>query len=421
MRNYRKTICLLTTNIILCLVCFCSCQTTESSHNYDADAKVYQGIITNNIEMIHEGILGGADLEYLSPTVTHSRYVTALAIAIYETQNEDIIIYLLDNGADGNGIIEYGVTALMYCAMNNMYRVCDHILQHTSNTEYRDTINARTALDYAMAEIHYENESLKMLDLFIYHNAEITSSTFFCALTNGYANDIASAQTFSSHYKKIQKIYSSLSNNQELQLHDALDYAIQGDSNKMLKHLDGRLSPNEVKLVAFFTAAFGNVDSMKCLLEKEIITKDIKDERGNNLSVIAATYNNLEMLKYLLSLDIAVTENNHHYEKQRMTPSNALILSIRTQSYDTIEFLLTEQYFTPNNSVINDTQKYFSPELEELIVNCDVNVLLILLKHQFILNEIDTQFLKDQGAIYAQKYKLYNEYENILSLLDELE
>ncbi len=85
--------------------------------------------------------------------------------------------------------------------------------------------------------------------------------------------------------------------------------AILGDTNE----LNNKIEAEEVNVefiddILIYTAAFGDKSTME-LLDKnyvEYIEWEIKDGDGNTLSTLAATYNNLDMLKHLM--------NNKYFE-----------------------------------------------------------------------------------------------------------
>lgn len=405
--------------LILILLCGCGAR-ISTEEKIAANKLIYDGIMRNDYEMVESGISKGADLDHLDFRAINSRYDNAVAIAIFEAQNTDMVSFLIENGADGDVVIEKGFTVLMFCAINNLYEPTKALIEAGVDIDKRDLINRRSALNYVMAEIPYENEALRMCELFLENGAEVTEKTFYCALREGFHfNGIDDAQTISTHYEKMRMIFNELSDTADIELHPALKYAIEGDWNKMFKALESNISDGELKLLALFTAAFGETDVIRTLFEDYNVDTNTHDWQNNNLAVVAATYDNVNMLDYLISVGVDVSEENYEIDRQRICYNDALILATRNKSYNTIEYILKNKYLTPVHSINDSRGRMPSPVIEEIASNCNVLAVKVFEKHGFILNEADKEFLLSESEDYAGIFGLTDEFEQLVDYVEK--
>jgi len=392
-------------------------------NDLELEKKFYNAILKNDYNTVDKCIEEGVNVTKLHLASVNGTHTNTVAIALLEAQNTNMATYLIKKGADVNDVFFAGASILMYVTISNLPGTVKIMIDGGADIEYHDRFNKRTALDFAMRDLYYENEAIYMLNVFVDGGAKVDTMTFLSSMNSrsfieskiSHYNELEYA---SSHYKKIQLICNLLSKKDIKYIPKALYYAIKGDTDNMLQHLSST-EDKYYPLITYFTAAFGKVEGIKELMKKDKQYK-IKDRQGNNLAVIAATYNNMDMLKYLISIGVDPTMENRDSDRQRMIFNNALILAIRNQSYDSVEYLIDNKYLFPSNSIISDKQWYYSAELEELAYNYDIKMLNLLIAKGFVLGADDYTTLEmslSDATANTLRYDLQKEMLDYLATL----
>lgn len=285
-----------------------------------------KALLLGDLELVTEAIESGADINRFGLKDSPLWY------SIREGQN-CIPAYLLSKGADPNFVDEKDMSILMYTVgANAPYGITYSNAQFNKSyktllADKRTNINLKgrlgyTALDYACRDSGH----LDKVNYLISHGAIITASTMKCAM-DGFSKGFCDASV-------VRLILDSLIKKDiPSGLDPELEAAILGDSSKLLSlYNKGKIKKQNMQMVQFLTAAFGDANTLKTLTASDVDLNTLFHE--NTLLSTASKYGNLETVKYLVSQNVnleatAGTRNNY----------TALTMAISCNRLDIAQYL----------------------------------------------------------------------------------
>ena len=392
--------------------------------NEEADRKLYDAIQRDDIEGIDQALLEGADIDDLSPSAVDGRYTNPVAIALFEGQNRQLAKHLLEKGADPDQEIQYGVTVLTYCAMNDLYDLAKYMLDNGADPNIKDDVNNATALDYAAKSIKETKNVIEMMDLLISYGAKPSEKTVAFLLTN--IDDIDFRDEFDcmrESYKAANYLVKKMSeDNIDSGLEPSLEAAIKGDSELLLKYLKkDKVKERYKNAVLEFAAAFCNKDVLSYMFDHrydcEYRTTDL-----STLLMLAAFGNNVEIMSYLYDLGIEVNATNNYPMQIDVEDSKqtALYYAVRQQSHDAVKWLLEHGAIIGAGVNIEDKDHYCAKELLELSQNCDIEMLKIFVNLGYYISENDAEvMIRSAGGLTRRGHSNPN-YDEFVSYVNSV-
>jgi len=121
------------------------------------------GIQENSIRLIEDAISHGADIERLDEQTRNTALMTAA-----EYGQEEIVTFLISQGADVNALNESGESALMFAVENNHINICDILIYAGANVNHHDT-QKTTSLMLAAQE-----GNIEILNILLSHGAYLS-------------------------------------------------------------------------------------------------------------------------------------------------------------------------------------------------------------------------------------------------------
>jgi ankyrin repeat protein len=293
----------------------------------ESDKKLYLGIMNDNIEQVKESLDEGANINKIGGLFLSES--NPISIALKEnTQN--IADYLLENGANANYTNKSGYTILMNSASKTNIHFCELLLEHGAEVNQLDK-KGNSALEYSLKamDMFSTEKATEILVTFLLDNGAIVRPDTLEVAMKAY-NDSNS----NCSYGVVQKILEGLiDSGYESGLDPLLEAAILGDSIKVDDLIrDNKMKEEYEQQILFFTAAFGNVETIK-LLDEKGVEFILDDKLKNTPLTIASKFGQLEMTKYLLDkgLDIEATNNDQD------TP---LIVAASSNYFEVSEYLI---------------------------------------------------------------------------------
>jgi ankyrin repeat protein len=308
--------------VLVTVVLTTACSAAPGNPNMRLSYAVQGG----NLELVKESLADGANINQISSIPLKENNPVRLAMSM---QQEDIAEYLAEHGADANYTDSYGTTQLMYYASNTRIPMCELLLKQGAKVDQTDK-DGLTALDYALragVKFSTDQEVNRLLNLLFEHGAKVNSNSLQSAL-NGYEK-----YTY-CRYGTVKRILEeTLKAGIPSGLDPVLEAAMQGKSADVDRLIQSRqMKKEDEQKVLFFTAAFGNVDTIK-LLKTNGLDLQAKDARGNNALIIASTYGQLEIVRYLLDQGLDL-------EGQNYTEDTALIAAAIHDQNTVAEYLI---------------------------------------------------------------------------------
>ena len=297
----------------------------------DSDNKLYEGILSDNIEVINEAIEEGADINHIRGKMLSNS--NPVWISLKHAVNNRIPEYLINRGADVNYPDNDGTSLLMYWANNTDVHFCELLIKRGAKVNEEN--KGYTALEYVLDHNGRDTATEKTIDsivtMLLDHGAKIRPITLKALLTGGRG-----WQNITMYNIKKRILEGLLKEGYQSGLDPALEAALLGESSR----LDELTKVNKIKKVdeeqiLFSTAAFGSVETMKLLKEKGF---DIgfKNKFKYTPLIIASLYGNLEMVKYLVGEGVDIETRTIDGNSNK----SALNYAVVNNQYDTAEYLI---------------------------------------------------------------------------------
>lgn len=286
----------------------------------------------NDLERVIEAVEAGADVNKVS--FSFGPDASPLWYSIRNGQHF-IPAYLLSKGADPNFIDGKGISILMYTVGANAESGITYA-NAEDNDSYKTLLNDKrtkinlqgklgfTALDYACRD----SGDLDKVNYLISHGATITATTMKCAIdgfADGHCDPLVLRLVLDSLIK--QGIPSGLD--------PEIEAAILGDSNGLLSlYHAGKIKQQNMKVVQFLTAAFGDANTLKTLTANGVDLNTYFYE--DTLLSTASKYGKLETVEYLVSqhVNLEATRSGIPFD------NTALTKAIRFNRLDIAKYLL---------------------------------------------------------------------------------
>lgn len=286
--------------IIILFVLLSACARSGIVISYSGktcDTDLIMAIADRNLEGVKAAVSDGADLNMICDQKI---------VPLYEAMDyneDDIILYLLEQGADPNQVDKYGISLLMYAAgaerpmitNDNVIRTkyCMWLIEYGADVNLRgkqELRNGYTAIDCAL-----RNHSL--------------DSTINLLLENGATGGPKTARVIRElvennecdYYSAIQKLVKASKLSQDdLKLSPALEAVISQDfqtANHLIE--DKKWAKEDGINLLFFATASGRLDTVQ-LLEKQGISLSSKDSRLNTPLLVAAENGWIDEVNYFI-------------------------------------------------------------------------------------------------------------------------
>lgn len=358
MKKVKKNLALM---VVIILAMFLSACTAGSKigtilAGKDSDKKLYVGIKNGNIEQVKEGIQEGANINKIESIFLSESNPFIIAL----TENEDKIAeYLIDQGANVNYSDNLGRSLLMFSAYNTDEEFCNLLIKHGAKVDKADK-SGDTALEYALhdsSKMNTEQDIDNLITILINQGEKIKSNTLKAALKAD--DDYGDGHCRYGVMKRILK--GLISDGYKSGLDPTLEASMIGNSSKVDELIKSNKMKDETKQqILFYTAAFGNVDTLK-LLQENGVDFNSRDRNKNTPLIIASQYGNLQMVKYLLSLGADI-------RAQSKDGDTALLKAIRSKNYEVTEYLIKSGAVLKDN-VLNVASSNGNLDIIKLIIS----------------------------------------------------
>lgn len=341
----------------------------------DDDQKFAVQIWNKNYEGIKELIDKGVNVDRvkLDPFI----YKGSCRYAFYKSDDE-VLKFLIENGADVNYKFLSGISLLMDFANSNRLVMCKFALEHGANINDKDYFG-NTALEYVFTAETLkgsEQEKERMMSLFVDNGAKVRAKTLEAAFKGAHDKGDGDGK-----YQLVKKVLEKLiDEGVKYEIDPVLEAAMLGHEEKMITLIkDGKMLPEYENQILFYTAGFGSVDSMKFLKEAGVDLFAV-DNYNKTTLMVASRYGNLEMVKYLAEEKLDVEAKDYEgktaiieaaeynqvnvikelikvkaktfYEFNEF-PNSALESACRYGSLDVVQFFIENPQLTDEYSISN--------------------------------------------------------------------
>lgn len=334
---------------------------------YSKNTKLYRGIEQNNVKLIDEALAEDCDINNIDYIKIGESKPIFIAMNNNNENNREVVKYLIKNGADINSCREDGASILMAMASENNNEICQLLLDYGANIEYRDK-KGYTALEYAASGSEDENRIMSTIELFLDNGGKVGPNTLE-AIFKGRSiyND------GDGKYALVNFVLKNLlDNNYKSELNPVVEAAILGKSEKVRKLINiGEMDDEDKKSILFYTAAFGDVETIKLLQEKDL-SLNICDNYGMSVLSIASKYGNLDVVKYLLEQGVDVNGGDGYVPP--------VVMAAKNNHYDVVKYLIEKgANLVPSSDFYN--------VLYEAASNGNIQMLDLILKSGYPLDE----------------------------------
>lgn len=317
----------------------------------DAENRLYEAIVVNNLEEINEALNDGADIDNFTGRLP--RDSSPLWHAFKHSPSKRIPEYLIEKGADVN-IPQDGSSLLGWMAVNCDVHFCELLIKHGAKVNYEEK-NGNTpledVLDYGTRATCIEKNINTIVTLMLDNGAKIRPESLVAVLKG------VQSRSSKFNYLVKRRVLEGLSKEgYKSGLDPVLEAALLGKSDRVAElikagkmqtedevRIDGYTEPpsniprtetNETTYgehILYATAAFGSVETMKILAQKGFDLK-YKDGGRVTLLMVASNYGNLDMVKYLLS--------QGGDKEFRTGDKTALYFAVENDQYEVAEYLI---------------------------------------------------------------------------------
>ena len=263
-------------------------KSVEKKYSYLYDTSLIQAIKKQDLDRVNFLLLAN-----VSPNEKNDAQETPLSIAA-TYPSEEIIIKLLDKGADVNGLSAGGITPLMSAAARGDGRIINLLLEYGADANLPDN-QGKTALMYAVENLNYDTVSfllgINRLDLSATDSKGRTAFMYALASKDKDMQGLFLEQGIkvNSKNKSAQKLFLD-----SVQNHDM-------DTANMLLEYGLSFDPDDLKgKKALINAVKGSdLEQVEIILASGI-SSDITDNFGTPILTYAVKNNDIEMAHILL-------------------------------------------------------------------------------------------------------------------------
>lgn len=319
--------------MVLTVVFLISCGAVGNllSGTKDVENKLFEGIITDNLEIINEALNDGANINNFSGRLPMDS--NPLWLAFKHSPSKRIPRYLINRGADVNIPNENGNSLLGWQVTAADVSICELLIKKGANVRYENK-KGYTALEYVLECTTRGKNTERNIDtiitIFLDHGLKIRPITLKVAMKGGQG------QTATFYQVKKRVLKGLLDNGYKSGLDPVLEAAILNDASKINPLIaSDKMKKEDEKQILFSTAAFGNIETIRLLIDHGL-DLETGDKFKQTPLIISSKYGNLEMVKYLVSrgadIEARTTDNG---EKK-----SALYYAIENNQYDVAKYLI---------------------------------------------------------------------------------
>lgn len=315
-------------------MCVALCVMMSACGNSDNKHKLYLGITTGNKEAVNEVLSekSKVNLENLregDETSFRMKDKRALGLDISSGFDDsgEIAMQLIENGADVNSVGDGTMGKCTYLSKQLFNRkVFNALIDGGADVNATDD-NNKTAMYYLAtgARVETMDDAYYDTDLLIKHGAKLSSNIIKESTYNedGYMYTPYLLEKFENKH-----IDTGLSK--------SMRCAIAGDSKGLIEAVKaGKYAKKERKRIVLYASAFCSKDALKVLSDKGF-TMDVTDGIGQNTLLLASMYNDIDVVKYLVSQNVN--------EKKRCNGRNVLSYAVVGAKKETVEYFLGRGY-----------------------------------------------------------------------------
>lgn len=333
----------------------------------DIDLKLYAGIIDNNLEVINEALDDGANINEIKGRLSDD--TNPVWIAFKHATNNRIPEYLINRGADVNIPDKDGNSLLGWMANSTDVHFCELLIKHGAKIDYE--YKGYTALEYVLDHNGRATATEKNIDriitMLLEHGAKIRPESLKAALKGIYER-----QSKTKYRVKKRILEGLLQAGYKSGLDPALEAALLGDSSRLNALIkEDKIKKEDEEHILFSTAAFGSIETMKLLKDKDI-DLGFMDEYKYTPLIVASYYGNLEMTKYLVNEGVNIETRTTDADSNK----SALNEAVENDQYDVAEYLINKgadlkpfALFAGSVDVLNEASQNGNIKMIKLILD----------------------------------------------------
>jgi len=272
---------------------FCSCNRISK-----VDEALVNAISSGNLESVVTAVESGANVNHIAGFYSRTNFSmhdsNPASLALFENK-VDIFKYLIGKGSNPNYTVKNNYSYLMFAITYLDFDLCEFLIDNKVDVNF-ESKEFGTALDYMfiVEGLHGQNKEkcFEMANYLLSKGAKVTNKTLEAVLKgqneDGYCR-----------YDLVQFVLKKLiQSGQKSGLNETLEAAILGDTEKVKQNfLANTFRQTDKNKLLFYSVAFGSVNTVRLILEKDKIA--LKDDLSNTLLMVAAGYNNLDMVNFV--------------------------------------------------------------------------------------------------------------------------
>lgn len=380
---------------LIFIVAIISCFFIRSKIFKYNDTKLDYAIEKNNINLIDEALEDGCNIDNIGYIDIGETKPIFRALNNNNVNNRDVVTHLIKKGADVNSCRDDSTSILMVMASESNNEICKLLLDYGANINYKDK-TGYTAIEYAASGSEDENRIMSTIKLFLDNGGKITLNTLEAVFKGRSINNDGDGK-----YALVNFVLKNLiDNNYKSELKPVVEAAILGESNKVKSLIyKSDLNEDDRNIVLFYTAAFGDVETIKALQEK-CTNLEIYNNYGMSILTIASKYGNIEVVKYLLEQGLDINGG------EGFVPP--VVMAVKNNHYDLVKYLIEKgANLVPNSDFYN--------VLYEAANNGNTQMIDLILKSGYPLDDnylfsTATKAIKNRNIDVLQ-YLLGNGYD----------
>jgi ankyrin repeat protein len=296
-------------------------------NNYQAVAEyIREGHDVNKIALLEPGKLDQYDWTDKVP----------LGMALGSGKKSyDIVKLLVSSGADVNHIGSQGLSYLADAAMRGDKELADFLLENGADIDLKEENEYSVTPIEVMITSGIDGVFEWMFPYLISKGAKVTNESLQIAL--GYRKEVDINDTAAQYHVARRVLEYLKGQNTQIDIDPILEAAITGNKDIVMGGIDaGKVSVGHDKDILFFSAAYGDVDTLKSLFDYGYRPDEV-DMRGNSLLHIAAMYNTKGVVDYLIDEQMSM---NEFMSLDNVRMQSPLTVAAVAGNYETADALL---------------------------------------------------------------------------------
>ena len=363
MKNFKKI-----TILLMLLIAIATGCSSEKILYKDCDLKLEKGILTENFQLIDEALNEGANIDSIKRVAFKTTNPLSLAL---DNNVYDSVEYLIEKGANINN--DNCTRLLFVSAFHYDYDMCSMLIEKDVDINKVNSDN-NTALD-EIVSIWFLNEIDldPIITLLLDNGAIVTENTLNKVLKANegfkdfYSDD---KHRMGRNYMLVNRILKELmKTSYNININPCLKAAILGNSKEVYQLIsNGNVSSEYMEDVSLYTAAFGDVETMKLIDKYDNARFSLHDSSNyEGIVSIAAAYGNMDMIKYFVDEGMDVNKSPSIYD----TP---IIAATKYNNTEIVKYLmkldknLINNILDKRNNVLYFSCKNGNLELTKLFI-----------------------------------------------------